>query len=103
MANGGPWPSRRQRAKRFPTVATMAESSSRSEPSARLQSILIGDLELKLVGLVDPARHELLRRQESNEFFFLVGLRHRAGKVFRLAIAQLPHGIDADFSQEADV
>src|ERR1043166_2166322 len=67
------------------------------------QSILVGDLERQLPGLLDPAHDQLLRRQEAHQLFLLVGVRHRAREVFGFPVTQLPHRVDAHLAQEHDV
>src|SRR5262245_59509615 len=62
-------------------------------------AILVGDLQLELLGVLDPPDHELLGGAETDELLLLVGLRHRLGEDGGLAIAQLTHRVHAGFVQ----
>src|SRR5437588_6505227 len=56
----------------------------------------VADLRRQLLGVLDPAPHASLRRQQAHKLVLLVGLAHGGRKFADIAVLQLPDGVYAD-------
>src|SRR6516225_6280647 len=86
-------------ARRFAPVAGGVSSAQ----TARRSRLSIGDFLGQLTGVLDPARHELLRGKKANQLSLLVGLGHGFGEARGVAISQFSHGLDADRAQQRGI
>src|SRR3954469_19888993 len=112
MTSGRPSPSRRASGREGATFcavdavpcAVMAVALRRQgrKCQATLHSA-IGDLEGKLIGVLDPTDHEFFGRQEAYQLALLVGLRHGLGEIGRIAVFQFPYRLHADRAQQTNI
>src|SRR5215475_15775845 len=59
------------------------------------QGASIGDFQRQPLGILDPARDRLLRRQEVHELALGVGIAHRLGQALGVAMLELSHRVHA--------
>src|SRR5258708_253321 len=78
--------------------STKLERVPDSEGTEAALALSVGDFLRKLAGVLDPARHQLLRGKKANQLSLPVGLGHRFSEPGRIAILQFLHGIDADLA-----
>ena len=85
-------------------VALRWKASGCQEAAGRASNrLFIGNLDLQLLGVLDPASHHFLGRQEGNQLSLLVGFRHRFGEIGRVAILELLDGIHARGLQQPGI
>src|SRR5262245_24193932 len=63
----------------------------------------VGDLERQFLGVLDPAHDRAVGGQHAHEFAPAVGLGHRFGELFRIAVFQFLDRINAGGLQQAGI